>query len=352
MKKKPVIAIDISSSRRGGPYISSMNIMKSELKEDFDFRPIIYNVSLGRGVSIQRINNLVKQIKQANPDGIIITGLQLSGFNVTLASMIAGVKCRIVVVRGSSLEAINFKGYKRYIMAILEWLTLKMCTAFYGVSKYASQISATKCFKNKNRGHIYNLPTKYLSNNPISRAEVGYKEEDIIVASSGRIIKEKGFGYLVDAIKQIKDNKIKFLIIGDGEYLEEMKLIFKDDRRVMFTGHTSRVMDYLPMVDIFLLPTLHETLSVSLLEAATFSKPLISCRVGGVPEVIKEGYNGILVSPKDSVALLEAIIELASNSNMRKWMGENSKKYVEEKFNTDKIIGSLKRLLINELQKN
>lgn len=352
MGSKPVIAIDINKGKRGGPYISSMNLMNSSLKEDFNFVPIYYDNGLGRFISIKRIKDIVKQIKKASPDGILITGLQLSGFHVALASLISGVRTRIVIIRGSSTEAISFPFIKRICIGILEYLTLGMSTAFYGVSNYASQLSAAPRFRKKNRGYVYNIPCINMPTSPFAKRELGLDESDILISTSGRITKEKGFEVLLHTIKKISDPKIKFIIIGDGEYLTEMKKAIKTIQRensVIFTGYTSRVMDYIYASDIFVLPTLHETLSVSLLEAASLSKPLISCNVGGVPEIIENNVNGLLVSPSQPSELAEAILKLSNNERMRSKFGKAAKKTVDTKFAKDKLINQVRDILNCEL---
>lgn len=352
MRDKPVIAIDINKGKRGGPYISSMNLMNSSLNEDFNFVPIYYDNELGRFISIKRIKDIIKQIKKASPDGILITGLQLSGFHVALAALISGVKTRIVIIRGSSTEAISFSYIKKKCIGILEYLTLGMSTAFYGVSKYASHLSVAPRFQRKSKGYVYNIPCINMPTSPFSKKELGMDESDILISASGRITKEKGFEVLLHSIQEITDPKIKFIIIGDGEYLEEMKEAIKAlrlDDRVIFTGYTSRVMDYIYASDIFVLPTLHETLSVSLLEAASLSKPLISCNVGGVPEIIENNVNGLLVSPSQPTELAEAILKLSDDESMRSKFGKAAKKTVDTKFAKEKLINQVRDILNCEL---
>ena len=113
----PIIVFDIASSKRGGPYVACKNIMASPLKNEYVFKEIVYNNNLGRFISWRRIKDLKRQIEIINPDGIIITGLQLSCFHVCLAALLAGVKSRIITIHGSSTEALSLsKGKKIYYM--------------------------------------------------------------------------------------------------------------------------------------------------------------------------------------------------------------------------------------------
>ena len=78
--------------------------------------------------------------------------------------------------------------------------------------------------------------------------------------------------------------------------------------------------------------------------------PLISCNVGGVPEVIENGVNGILVEPNDIKALAEAINTLAQNPIIRNTMGKHSSELIKTKFSQNKSINRLKDIIINDLK--
>ncbi len=355
MKNKPVIIFDISSSKKGGPYIACKNIIDSQLNKSFEFKEITYDIGLGRFISWRRIKDLKRQIKAINPDGIVITGLQLSCFHVCVAALLSGVRTRIITIHGSSTEALGLSKFKKKLLYFIEFFSLWMCTSFYGVSKYASTISATKWFRKKNRGYVYNLPTKELRiKNGLTREQLGLKSSDIVISSSGRITREKGYAVLTEAIKRINDPNIKFIIVGDGEYLGQMQKELSHeiaDKRVVLTGFTNNVYEYIRLSDIFVLPTLHETLSVSLLEASAASLPLISCNVGGVAEVIENGYNGLLVSPNDAAQLSDAIETLARNTEQRKIYGHNSLKRLHAVFSTEKSLEKLKNLINTDLSR-
>ena len=228
-----------------------------------------------------------------------------------------------------------------------------MCTSFYGVSKYASTISAARYFKNKNRGFVYNLPTEKKNvKDVIERDDIGLSSSDIIVSTSGRIIKDKGYEVLARAIKLIDNPEIKFVILGDGNYLSTFKEKLSneiEEGKVICFGFTENVYSYLNISDIFVLPTLHETLSVSLLEASAASLPLISCNVGGVPEVIENGINGILVNPNDPDGIAQAIVDLAKDADKRTTMGRNSLLRLKKIFSKEESLAKLKEIIDMDL---
>lgn len=340
--RKKVIAMDIAVSRSGGPYISTMNIVNSKLKEDYEFHTFDYDPKIGHTISIRRILDLKRKIEAIHPDIVHFSGLQLSGFHIAVACKLARVKKSIVVIHGSSLEAIQFAKHKKVIMAILEFITLLLVDFCYGVSKYASQLPVVRLFKHKNLGHIYNLATiNFEVESNVIRADLGFTNEDIVVTSVARITREKGYAVLSEAICADNNPQVKYLIVGNGEYLKVMKENHRDDikkGKVVFLGKRGDIGSLLKLSDIFVLPTLHETLSVSLLEASNASLPLIASEVGGVPEVVINGENGYLVPAGDALRLSEAISELVGNPAKRKTMGYNALLHVKNVFNEDIIL--------------
>ena len=97
-----------------------------------------------------------------------------------------------------------------------------------------------------------------------------------------------------------------------------------ESERVIFLGYRDDVIELLAASDVYVFPTLHENLSNALLEAATMRLPMIATNVGGNPEIIQDGCEGILVPLKDSEALKEAIEKLTVDKQLRAEMGKNA----------------------------
>lgn len=357
-KRKPIIAIDISSSGKGGgPYTSTMNLVNSSLKEDYNYQIFEYNTQMGRFISFKRIKDIVSQLKKINPDIVHFTGLQLSGFHIAIACRIAKIKNTIVVIHGSSTEAMDIGLIKRLIIYLLESLTLAITTTFYGVSRYSSMLSVTRPFQKKSSGFVYNLPMLKKGNrNHFVKENFGLSHEDIVVVTVARITKDKGYHIYTQAIKEFQDTpSIKFLIVGSGDYLPIMKneLIIQEQLgQVKFLGYRDDVSEILSLSEIFVLPTLHETLSISLLEASFFKLPLIASNVGGVPEIITHGENGFLVPAADPIALAKCIRKLADDAVLRKNMGEKAKEKLGIRFDEKLIITRINEIYQNLLDRH
>ncbi|MDD4781722.1 MAG: glycosyltransferase [Tissierellia bacterium] len=345
---KPIVAIDFSSTGKGGgPYTSNRRVVESDLKEMYDFIPFIYKTEMGRFISLRRINDIKKQLQKIKPDIVHFSGLGLMGFQIAIACKLAGIKNTVMTVHGFSSDAQDISLIKRKIMSLLiEPLTIVMSKKVYGVSSFVANRKLLKLFKKKNCGFIYNIPPlqkSYIANS--LRNDLGINKNDIIVASVGRITKDKGYHILEEVISKFNGYKnLKFVIVGDGLYLNQMKRNLSEQikqNQVFFLGYRSDVQQILSDCNIFVLPTLHETLSIALLEASTENLPLIASNTGGVPEIIKNGFNGILVKPGSSSDLYNAILKLYGNRSICEIYGINANLYIKEKFNVQSIISKI-----------
>jgi len=161
----------------------------------------------------------------------------------------------------------------------------------------------------------------------------------------------KGINYLLYAIKEVvydykKD--IRFLIIGDGNLLRanrELSKKLKVANHVCFLGFVRDVESYLENVDIFILPSIEEGSSaISLQEAMKHRLPIITTDCDGMPEDIVDGFSGILVPPKNSSRLAEAIVRLLEDGHFAQELGKNAKEVYESRFSlkaTENLVQSL-----------
>lgn len=169
-------------------------------------------------------------------------------------------------------------------------------------------------------------------------------EDDLILSFIGPLVwkmKAEGVKRLIEAIKIItpKYPKTKLLIAGDGEfrmYLEETAKDLGIENNVIFLGFFENIFALLAITDLYAHISLLDAFPLSLLEAMSTGTPVIATRVGGIPEMINNGKNGILVEPCPE-AIAEAIIELYENKEKMKELGENARKDIEKNFTWDKI---------------
>lgn len=178
----------------------------------------------------------------------------------------------------------------------------------------------------------------------LAKKKLGFKLKDIVVGFVGRIGREKDLSTLYDAFTKLEKYKeVKLLIVGSG--IEEEEKVFKDQENIMLAGSQDDVVPYLQAMDIFVLPSLTETSSLSTMEAMATGLPVVSTPVGQVKDYIKERENGMLFPFRNSLRLSMQLKLLIKDKEFREWMGRRARKTIEEKFQWEVTIKNIKKCL-------
>ena len=157
-----------------------------------------------------------------------------------------------------------------------------------------------------------------------------------VVGMVARLASQKGVTYFLKAAAMLAmDYKVNFVVIGDGplrRQLEEEASSLGIKDRVVFTGERHDIPYLLPAFDVFVLSSLTEGLPLTILEALAAGCPVVATRVGGIPEIIQDNVNGLLVEPADPAGLAIAVASLLSDPQKAASMGQAGKALVKEKF--------------------
>lgn len=170
-----------------------------------------------------------------------------------------------------------------------------------------------------------------------------YDIPDNIVLFVGQLDKthrHKGLQYLLKAMSKInEETSATLVIVGSGNDTNRYKNFAKKlnlKHKVIFAGYVKENMlpFYYRGADVTVLPPFidSEGFGMTLIEANACGKPVIGTNVGGIPHVIKDGYNGILVTPKDVNALTKAIIHILKNPDLTKKLGKNGRDLVTARY--------------------
>lgn len=171
------------------------------------------------------------------------------------------------------------------------------------------------------------------------RKEFNINEEKIVLFV-GQITKEKGIDYLLEAISYINENNhiknTRYVITGYGHDAKEFMDLSQTlgiKNIVTFTGPIfgENLFKWYSLADLFVLPSLFEGRPTVINEAMASECAIIGTDVSGIPEQVKEGYNGFLVEPKNPEMLEEKITYLLNNENEMNKMGKNSRKRIVQK---------------------
>ncbi|PKL67786.1 MAG: glycosyl transferase family 1 [Methanobacteriales archaeon HGW-Methanobacteriales-1] len=162
------------------------------------------------------------------------------------------------------------------------------------------------------------------------RKELGIEDDEQIILFVGNLVAQKGVKHLLRA-KKLMEEPSKLVIVGGGPLLQELKGMaeYEDQKSVIFTGSRSDIEQLIPDADVVVLPSVSESFGIALLEGMASGKPVVATNVGGIPELVNEDV-GILVEPKNPVALAEALDKLLKDPQMREKMGEMAQKRAME----------------------
>jgi glycosyltransferase involved in cell wall biosynthesis len=186
----------------------------------------------------------------------------------------------------------------------------------------------------------------HTQNKKAKREYCGMTEDDFVVGYVGRLSEEKGVSYLIEAIAILNKSGMptKLLIIGEGPQRKELADLVKKaniEEKVIFTGFQNDIECWLPAMDVFTLPSLTEGTPMSLLEAMACGIPVVASAVGGVPQVIDSGKNGILVSPGKPAEINDAIHLLYKNKDLRNGLSKEAQKTIKLKYDVEDWINKI-----------
>jgi glycosyltransferase involved in cell wall biosynthesis len=168
---------------------------------------------------------------------------------------------------------------------------------------------------------------------------------------AGNLLRTKGIQYLLAAMPEVlrRVPEARLTIAGEGpdqSHFTAMAGQLGVADRVRFIGAIP--FDGMPALirrcAVFCLPTLAEAFGISLLQAMSSGKPVVSCAVGGVPEVVEDGGSGLLVPPRSAARLAEALVRLLRDPELRGEMGNRGRRLCEEKFDWEIVLDRVEQI--------
>lgn len=175
-----------------------------------------------------------------------------------------------------------------------------------------------------------------------SRRAPSKRKTGLNILAVANLIPEKGIDYLIRAFGQMTDNSSRLTVVGDGPQQQALKNLASElnvDSRVRFLGLRDDVDALLNEADIFVHPaTWEEAFGLTIAEAMAAECPVIASSVGGIPELINSGRDGVLVPPRDVPALAKALEELARDPERRQCLGANARTRVGQDFALDRCV--------------
>lgn len=175
------------------------------------------------------------------------------------------------------------------------------------------------------------------------RKEIGVPENATVLFSVGELNKNKNHALIVNALAGLKNKNIHYCIAGSGAYEKVLVDLAKEkglSENLHFLGHRSDIKELLYASDIFCFPSFREGLPVSVMEAMAAGLPCIATDVRGTKDLLKDGQNGILISPTDVKGAKNAIEKLLEDDVLQEKMRKHNKEDIL-KFSRAQVDGEM-----------
>lgn len=176
------------------------------------------------------------------------------------------------------------------------------------------------------------------------RKELSLADSDVVISFVGQIRENKGIDSFLRMAHALQGERLRFLIAGEcrvsarypGSYdAERLQREIGGDARIRYLGYRRDVENVFKTSDILVVPSRWgEPFGLINIEAGAVGIPVVATRDGGIPEIIRDGDNGLLVDVGDDAALLAAVRRLVDSPEMRRTMGGRAREVVESKFTT------------------
>ena len=312
---------------------------------------VVYEIPLKIKLGFLSLYHLVRILWRHHIE-IIITHSSSDAWLGGLAGKILGIP----VIRTRHLSAPIRAGLNaKLLYKTLAQATVTTCESVAHRIRFKAGLKAEKCLSIPT-----GIDTEKASCSPEETAAFKKKYEiddhHFVIGTVCILRSWKGIMDFLEGAKILSSHPhLKWVIVGSGPsepFFKERWHALKLEEKVIFTGHLENPYPAISCFDLFaLLSTAHEGVSQASIQAAYFSKPLITTPVGGLPEVCLDGETGILVPKNHPQNFADAVEKLANNPTLRNLMGINAHRLVVEKFTLKRTLDEMEKMIARVLSK-
>lgn len=312
--------------------------------------------SLRRRVSIlddfRTFSELVGLLREEKPDVFHINSSKMGGLGA-LAARLSGVRRIIFTAHGWAFNEPR-PWWQRMLIHVFANATILLSHQTIAVSESVkAQVSLSIA-----RRKIIVIPNG-VAHDVLQREEARMHIANILsidphetrpwIVTVAELHPVKGIDVALTALTHI-DTDVRYIVIGEGaerKLLEARVRNLHLEHQVVFAGFVDSISRYLSAFDIFLLPSRSEALGYVVLEAGAAHLPVIATRVGGIPEIIRDGESGTLVTPESPEEIKGALQALIASPDERKRLGDTLAERVARDFSLDRMVNQTKALYTN-----
>jgi glycosyltransferase involved in cell wall biosynthesis len=277
---------------------------------------------------------LTKGIRVSFGSDIIHAHWTAAGFVGVIMKYLMG-KPLVITVHGSDVHLANSRIIKSITQSILkrgDFITAVSDDLCSKLSRWGIDKKKIQCVPLS----VDNM--KFFPQNSINiKKSLGFDRNMKYVLFVGRLVPIKGVEYLIQVIPDViqRFKKVRFIIVGDGDSEHSLKKLAEQleiSEYIHFAGRQphEKVAKYMVASDIFVLPSLSEGRSITVLEAMACGLPVIAAKVGGIPESVVDTVTGFLIHPRKAKELSDKILLLLENDKKCRSMGRSGKNRIGE----------------------
>jgi glycosyltransferase involved in cell wall biosynthesis len=346
-QEKRVLAEAVGLTSRNH-YVAIMCREHSKIKaEALKYGLDVYTLPMRNPYDILSILQLNKFLKEKKFD-IVNTHSGVDAWIAGIASKLAGVP---VLVRTRHLNI----PLRRSVLNFIHYLPDKYITC--GENMRYNLVHNCKFPADK----VTSIPTGVddiffkVKKDSTKKLQYGLTMDSLIVSNVGIFRKVKGHDVTLKAAKIVADifPNVHFLLVGDGPHKRVIEKLVDNlglSEHVTFTGFVDNVTEIYSITDVAILSSWSEGVPQSVLQAMASGVPVVSTKVGGVPEIVMDGATGLLISPGDYDALAKNIISLLKNPQLALNLSDNAKQRVNM-YSMSHMLDSIETLYRDMLHK-
>ena len=218
--------------------------------------------------------------------------------------------------------------------------------------KYADRVVTVNTTMEKKINSVYckkaiyipnSIHIKYENNTNYSKEVISDVENKLVIGSMGRLIKKKGFDFLIKTCQEIEN--IELLIAGDGKEHKYLKNISYKSHNIKLLGWIENKELFFNKIDVFCCSSYEEPFGIVIIEAMARGIPVISTNCNGPKDIINNNKNGLLIEKNNKQELKNAITRLKDDLNLRNKLGVNAMEKYKKKFTFKKYTKNINSLI-------
>ena len=322
----------LADYRRHATGVSSLDLLNI-----FNLRTVIELARLMRQVRCQ----------------MVLSSMWTADVLAGLGAVVAGVPLRVSTVQGEHFHVDGVRGLRRIRRTMLSYGFRGIYRAFdhvIAVSQSMADDLATRQGLRVDRARItvihngIELPGSQRPSDGVTKEQLGVPSRAPLVMTVANFLPNKGHQWLIHAMPEVlaRAPEAVFALVGDGP--ERPKIARWIDQagvgsRVRLLGSRSDACALMAVSDVVVIPSAWaEGTPLAIMEALALGKPVVSTRLGGIPEILEDGRNGLLVPPRDSQALAKAILRLLLDPEFAAGLGKAGQQTAQTRFTDQRMV--------------